>query len=295
MSDNETIRVPRELTREMLNGVCMHPDLARSLWSALLKNAPQPAAHRSGSIVLTAVADLVDDGDGGLEPSWILEGGTAELSAGMTLLVADNAPALCHEDGSAEVYTQGEVERLRVDAGQHKIAMDAACGEITALRAQLAEYGGLLREVRDSCALRLYDHQPTAENKALDERIEAALTTSAEPSATGDGVRDARDYAIEHAGYLVDAADQVQADYQAYALAQMLEKEAGDDGDAEHEEAVDSARDELHEGLANLRSMAYEFRKRRAHAGQVASAEMSAPLMRAAGDQPAKAAQEVKP
>lgn len=37
------VSVPRVLTRAMLNGVCMHPDLARSLWSALLKNAPQPA------------------------------------------------------------------------------------------------------------------------------------------------------------------------------------------------------------------------------------------------------------
>ncbi len=42
-SNTEMVSVPRVLTREMLNGVCMHPDLARSLWSALLKNAPQPA------------------------------------------------------------------------------------------------------------------------------------------------------------------------------------------------------------------------------------------------------------
>jgi len=39
----DMVSLPRVLTREMLNGVCMHPDLARSLWSALLKNAPQPA------------------------------------------------------------------------------------------------------------------------------------------------------------------------------------------------------------------------------------------------------------
>ena len=42
-SNTEMVSVPRVLTREMLNGVCMHPDLARSLWGALLKNAPQPA------------------------------------------------------------------------------------------------------------------------------------------------------------------------------------------------------------------------------------------------------------
>lgn len=72
--------------------------------------------HQGEPIMLTAVATLVDDGDGGLEPSWLLEGGTAELLAGMTLLVAENAPELCQEDGSAEVYTRadpGEVERLR--------------------------------------------------------------------------------------------------------------------------------------------------------------------------------------
>lgn len=40
-SNTEMVSVPRVLTREMLNGVCMHPDLARSLWSTLLKNAPQ--------------------------------------------------------------------------------------------------------------------------------------------------------------------------------------------------------------------------------------------------------------
>ncbi|SEI17004.1 hypothetical protein [Pseudomonas asplenii] len=72
--------------------------------------------HQGEPIMLTAVAELVDDGDGGLEPLWILEGGTAELFAGMTLLVADNAPDLCQEDGSAEVYAHADsaqVERLR--------------------------------------------------------------------------------------------------------------------------------------------------------------------------------------
>lgn len=67
-------------------------------------------------ILLTAVATLVDHEDGGLEAHWLLEGGTAELFAGMTLLVADNAPDLCTEDGSAEVYTHAdfaEIERLR--------------------------------------------------------------------------------------------------------------------------------------------------------------------------------------
>jgi hypothetical protein len=42
-SNTEMVSVPRVLTREMLNVVFMHPDLARSLWGALLKDTPQPA------------------------------------------------------------------------------------------------------------------------------------------------------------------------------------------------------------------------------------------------------------
>lgn len=75
--------------------------------------------------------------------------------------------------------------------------------------------------------------------------------------------RTPQDYAIEHAGFLATAADQVLADYQAYSLAQMLSDEGGDDGEAELTDAIDEARDDLHEGLRNLREMAYEFRKRR--------------------------------
>jgi len=45
----------------------------------------KPAEHHQGEAInLAAVATLVDDGDGGLEASWLLEGGTAELFAGMT-------------------------------------------------------------------------------------------------------------------------------------------------------------------------------------------------------------------
>lgn len=105
---NETISVPREklaaLIAQCLDDAPGNPDIILEELRALLA---QPAEQHQGEpIRLTAVAELVDDGDGGLEPSWILEGGTAELFAGMTLLVADNAPDLCHEDGSAEVYTR---------------------------------------------------------------------------------------------------------------------------------------------------------------------------------------------
>ncbi|MBF8793422.1 hypothetical protein IRZ70_11470 [Pseudomonas monteilii] len=52
-------------------------------------------------------------------------------------------------EAGTKLYTHadpGEVERLRANAGKHKLAMDAACGEIDALRAQLREQDALLDE-----------------------------------------------------------------------------------------------------------------------------------------------------
>lgn len=61
------------------------------------------AVSASEPVGLAAVAVLRDDGDGGLEPEWLLEGGTAELVEGTLLLVADDQ-SLCAEDGHAELY-----------------------------------------------------------------------------------------------------------------------------------------------------------------------------------------------
>lgn len=123
----------------------------------------QPAEQHQGKpIMLTAVATLVDDGDGGLEPSWLLEGGTAELFAGMTLLVAENTPELCHEDGSAEVYTRADpnvrwkavadeqisvIERLTRKCQNADLALKAQTQNFNTLRAQLAERDTLLAEI----------------------------------------------------------------------------------------------------------------------------------------------------
>lgn len=119
--------------------------------------AAQPAEQPQGEpIMLTAAAKLVDDGDGGLEASWLLEGGTSELFEGMLLLVAHNAPELCEEDGSAEVYANadaGELELARkmlrsVQRREKKWAL--LCGgrnnQIAELRAQLAEAQEVLRD-----------------------------------------------------------------------------------------------------------------------------------------------------
>ncbi|MNJ40712.1 hypothetical protein D3C77_356120 [compost metagenome] len=110
---------------------------------------------------------------------------------------------------------------------------------------------------------------------ALPSWLELGQQVIAQPATQhqGEPERDARDYAIEHAGFLADAADQVLADYKAYSVAQMLKSEGGDDGDGELEDAVDAARDDLREGLANLRGMAYEFRKRRVRSDSSANAE----------------------
>ncbi|MGB4485791.1 MAG: hypothetical protein WBI95_09825 [Pseudomonas veronii] len=65
----------------------------------------KPAAQPQGEpVAFTAVGVLRDDGDGGLVPEWILEGGTAELWAGAVLLIADEDQDLCAEDGHCELY-----------------------------------------------------------------------------------------------------------------------------------------------------------------------------------------------
>ncbi|KRP45387.1 hypothetical protein SAMN04490190_0875 [Pseudomonas libanensis] len=76
--------------------------------------------------------------------------------------------------------------------------------------------------------------------------------------------RSPKDYAIEHAEYMATSADDVLAKFQAYGLALLAVDEGGDDGEGELLENIDSARGDLQESLVELRSMIYEFRKRRA-------------------------------
>lgn len=78
-------------------------------------NTRDAGSVKAAPIMLAAVANLVDAGDGRLEPRWLLEGGTAELFPDTLLLVADK-PDLCRLDGSAVVYAGAdfdEIERLR--------------------------------------------------------------------------------------------------------------------------------------------------------------------------------------
>ncbi|MFT8234113.1 hypothetical protein ACLNBI_21500 [Pseudomonas guariconensis] len=146
--------------------------------------------HQGEPIMLTAVATLVEDGDGGLEASWLLEGGTAELFAGMTLLVADNAPDLCSEDGSAQLYPHadpGEVERLRDELEIVKNndlkwrGLREQEAEIENLRTQLAERDALLEDWHTANCT----GEVNVSDKAyrIVTRTAAMLTGSAEPSA----------------------------------------------------------------------------------------------------------------
>ncbi|MDV9030525.1 hypothetical protein Q7C30_000205 [Pseudomonas sp. RAC1] len=171
-----------------------------------LCNSAQPAQqHQDEPIMLTAVATLVDDGDGGLEPDWLFEGGTAELFAGMTLLVAENAPDLCSEDGSAQVYTHpspvdtAEVERLRAEVKrlQHtsvkEEVFDIVCKERDTLRAQMAEQATLVKWWKDHLAVHIAilfgtsGHSPEDAEKNADdvikraERLAPTVSASAEP------------------------------------------------------------------------------------------------------------------
>ena len=74
--------------------------------------------------------------------------------------------------------------------------------------------------------------------------------------------RSSQDYAIEHAEYTAQAADDVLAKFQAYGLTLLAVDEGGEDGEGELFEAIDTARGDLQESLVDLRSMVYEFRKR---------------------------------
>jgi hypothetical protein len=86
------------------DGPMTKPGGAIKAWNTRAASADDVRAVAEQTVHLTAVATLRDDGDGGMEADWLLEGGTSELFEGMILLVADNDPTLCEGDGSAEVY-----------------------------------------------------------------------------------------------------------------------------------------------------------------------------------------------
>lgn len=83
---------------ERLMTVAQHLRIEKQLRAALTR----PAQTEQEPIQVTAVAVMRDDGDGGLEPDWLLEGGTAEMMAGMVLVVAEGD--ITGDEGHGEVY-----------------------------------------------------------------------------------------------------------------------------------------------------------------------------------------------
>ncbi|MGA3827244.1 hypothetical protein [Pseudomonas chlororaphis] len=136
MSNNEMVSVSRELVQRMidcaeayvdiddadlielrallaapacslcrdLGDTCIECEKASSVTRLQAELAALKAQPQDEPVPLTAVGVLRDDGDGGLVPEWILEGGTAELWDGATLLIADVDPDLCVDDGHCELY-----------------------------------------------------------------------------------------------------------------------------------------------------------------------------------------------
>lgn len=84
-------------------------------------------------------------------------------------------------------YHKRKMESLRnLNAGYYERKLAERDAQIDILAAKFVERGALLREVRDTCALWLEDHRPTAYTQELDQRICAALSASADPSAPAE-------------------------------------------------------------------------------------------------------------
>lgn len=149
----DMVSVPRVLTREMLNGVCMHPDLARSLWSALLKNAPKPAPQSHAEPIAWMVGTAF----------WWTKEEAERDAAAMGLPVVTLGPCA----------GLGDHERLRTELVESDLAFVRAATEAEQLRAQLAERDALLRELADA--------PPAAMEFRLQQKVRAALLASAEP------------------------------------------------------------------------------------------------------------------
>lgn len=128
-SNTEMVSVPRELTREMLNGVCMHPDLARSLWSALLKNAPQPADQHQGEPIAWMVGSAI----------WWSKP-EAEVDAD---LVGEPVIPI------GPLADAGEVQRLRAELASTNPSLKHWMKRAAELSAQLTERDALLDRLRN--------------------------------------------------------------------------------------------------------------------------------------------------
>lgn len=102
--DDTDENAPEDIRLDRQGGVYIwaNAEAAWFAWKARSALGTRPAQTEQEPIQVTAVAVMRDDGDGGLEPDWLLEGGTAELMAGMVLVVAEGD--ITGDEGHGEVY-----------------------------------------------------------------------------------------------------------------------------------------------------------------------------------------------
>lgn len=191
------------------------------------------------------------------------------------MLAAAPAPdthiAASEESAGVDFGIDGRTVRVSQEAYSIFLAREAAGREkIAALQQRLAAADQRWDELVS--AVRSINRSPHYMVKAIDddqpqyrqrkEWIDWVLELC--DAAPTSSERSSKDYAIEHAEYMAQSADDVLAKYQAYGLALLAVDEGGDDGEDELLENIDSTRGDLQESLVDLRSMVYEFRKRSA-------------------------------
>ena len=198
---------------------------AKLCWAAMLAAAPAPDTHIAAP----------------------------EESAGMDFGIDGRSVRV-----SQEAYS---IFLAREAAGREKIA--ALQQRLTAADERWDELVSAVRSINRSphyMVKAIDDDQPQYRQRK--EWIDWVLELC--DAAPTSSERSSKDYAIEHAEYMAQSADDVLAKFQAYGLALLAVDEGGDDGEDELLENIDSARGDLQESLVDLRSMVYEFRKRSA-------------------------------
>ncbi|MEG0241272.1 MAG: hypothetical protein RR726_02395 [Pseudomonas sp.] len=198
---------------------------AKLCWAAMLAAAPAPDTHIAAP----------------------------EESAGMDFGIDGRSVRV-----SQEAYS---IFLAREAAGREKIA--ALQQRLTAADERWDELVSAVRSINRSphyMVKAIDDDQPQYRQRK--EWIDWVLELC--DAAPTSSERSNKDYAIEHAEYMAQSADDVLAKFQAYGLALLAVDEGGDDGEDELLENIDSARGDLQESLVDLRSMVYEFRKRSA-------------------------------
>ncbi|HGM6311928.1 MAG: hypothetical protein ACTMIS_23275 [Pseudomonas putida] len=151
-SNTEMVSVPREPTPNML-AVGLEADGLLHKWYAMVNAAPAPHPHAEPIAWMVGTA------------FWWTKEEAERDAAAMGLPVVTLGPCA----------GLGDHERLRTELVESDLAFVRAATEAEQLRAQLAERDALLRELADA--------PPAAMEFRLQQKVRAALSASAEPSA----------------------------------------------------------------------------------------------------------------